>query len=84
MLRLNYVAAVVIELFNFFSFFCRTVFFVQIFIKPFTGTIFCNFFCQGIQLQEKETQKDKSIQEISSEPTVNRCVLILKLKPFGS
>ena len=40
---------------------------------------------QGMELQEKEAQKDQSIQEISSERTYSyRCLLILDLKPFRS
>ena len=40
---------------------------------------------QGMGLQEKEAQKDKSIQEIAlKEPTVNTCLSTLYLKPFRS
>ena len=39
---------------------------------------------QGMELQEKEAQKDyrKYRKSLSKEPTVNRCLLILNLKPF--
>ena len=38
---------------------------------------------QGMGLQEKEAQKDKAYRKsIYKEPTVNRCLLILDLKPF--
>ena len=41
---------------------------------------------QGMELQEKEAQKHLCIEEISlernKEPRVNRCLLILDLKPF--
>ena len=38
-----------------------------------------------MELQEKEAQKDRAIQEISLEKTaVNRCLFIADLQPFRS
>ena len=39
---------------------------------------------RGMELQEKEAQKDYSIQEIYLERTIKRCLLISDLKPFRS
>ena len=40
---------------------------------------------KGMELQEKEAQKDHSIQDICLEKrTVKRCLLILDLKPLRS
>ena len=39
---------------------------------------------RGKELREKEAQKGQSIQEISLELTVKRCLLILDLKPTRS
>ena len=61
-----------------------TSFYFFIFFK--LGLILCKAEkpLRGMELQEKEAQKDYSIQEIYLERTIKRCLLIPDLKPFRS